>query len=330
MTKFYPSQLESLTDKIGKGEIRALFCFGPNSGAISRAYFSIEKKLNLFKREISSEELKSDSLEISLNSKNFFGQRELAKIYLKDSPQALYARLKEVLDKNFSSFLFLVGAESESTSSPVRKLFEGRKDTASVGFYFEEGGDLRSGILKLLYGAKKTIGSDALEYLLLKLRGDSYNIENEIGKLLDFVGSSSDISLEDAKSVISDIYEGNFDEAVIYLLENRLPEFFSEIEKLKENGINEVSIVRFFSRYHTNLYLARAALESGADIDTACKKASPPIFFKYLPFFKKILPQTEKADIIKSLGILVAAEKELKISPEIFDFYGSVFSKINR
>lgn len=316
--KFYLSQIDQLLDKIGSRRINALLLYGPDKGYIREVYQTITEKYDLIKTSTEYQKVTAQNLEMQLNSKNFFNKKELIKITSVTS--AISPELKSLLGNNFLHFPVFIADELPPTST-IRKFFETETYLASVACYHDDEQNIIKLVLKKCSQAKKSIENEALYYLKFHLKGDHQAILSEINKLLFFIDGRNQITLDDVEKVVSNTLIASGDDLCIYFAQKTLDKFLEELSKLIENNINEVLIIRALIRYYINLYIVRTKIDNGDNLDNAIKSLSPPIFFKYVNDFKKVVSNLTGQEVLKTLSILQQAEVDFKLKPSGFDFY---------
>ena len=100
--KFYFAQIGRLFELITSGKIRALLLYGPDKGYIEKICKHLVKSLNMLQTSIEYADLNISSLEILLNSSNFFGQKELIKI--RSVGNSIDKNLKTILSSDYINF----------------------------------------------------------------------------------------------------------------------------------------------------------------------------------------------------------------------------------
>lgn len=323
--KLYLSQINQLFSKIEKDTIKGLLLYGPDKGYISKTCELTIKKFDLLPTTISYCNLKASQLAMTLNSNNFFNKREFIKVI--SVPSALDPTIKLILESDFFHFVVFI-ADELSPASSTRKFFEAENKLASIACYHDD----EQGILKILLKkcemAGKTIEPQAVNYLKSYLKGDHNLIISEINKLLYFVNDQNRITLDNVQQVISKNLMASSDELCIYFINKNPQGFLNELVNLKQQGINEILIIRALIRYYLNLYIVLSRTIQGSSLDNAITQISPPIFFKYITDFKKAATSLTIATILKALSILQQAEVDFKLKPDSFDFYQAIYLPI--
>jgi DNA polymerase-3 subunit delta len=175
---------------------------------------------------------------------------------------------------------------------------------------------------------QKNIENNAINYLTSRLEGmDHKLIHNELDKLSYFVHDKEQITISDAQKVIHADIATNGDDLCIYFAQKNLGGFLAELTKLQKQNISEVLIIRALLRYYVNLYIVLLKTTNGSKLDEACLSIRPPIFFKKLNDFKRIVTNLSLQHIIATLSILQYAEIDFKLYNNSFDFYHNLYMK---
>lgn len=320
--KFYLSKISVLFDNIENGHIKALLLYGPDKGYINKICNSLVNKYNLLKTSVEYNELKANSLDILANSQNFFKQRQLIKV--RSVGESIDKSLKLALNRDYLHFLVFI-ADELSTSSSIRKFFENEDYLASLACYHDDEQKITKIILHKCASRGKTISTEAVKYLSSHLKGDHLGIINEINKLIYFSFDIDKITINEAQNIISNEFMANGDNLCAYFVLDDLANFLQEFNKLIQQNINEVLIIRALIRYYLNLYIVLSKLQMGVSLDLAIKSLTPPIFYKYEQIFRNIISKINLKDCTKIIKYLRQAEIEYKLNPTGFDIYQQVY-----
>jgi len=323
--KFNLSQIVQLLEKIDNGQINALLLYGPDKGYIDKVCRTLVKKFHLLKTSIDYSDLKVISLEMLLNTKNFFMQKQLIKV--RSVGESIDKSIKLALAKKTLHFVVFIADELPSSSS-MRKFFEAENHLASLACFHDDQPKIAKIILQKCANTNKIIEDDAVKYLASCLKDDHQTILNEVDKLIYFTFGKDRITLNDAQIVVSDESMGTGDNLCMYFVQRNLDDFLREYTKLKQQNINDILIIRALIRYYLNLYTVLNKLKTGASIDEAIKSLSPPIFYKYVQSFKKAITQISLKNCTIALQYLHQAEVDYKLNSSSFDIYQQVYAKI--
>lgn len=322
--KLYANQINELIKKVATQEIKTILMYGPNIGLINTNIDSIAKKLNFGITKINYKNSSINEIHIAANTKNFFAQKELIKI--EGLPTTLTKEYKQLFEDNNFHLLFFVQEETPSPS--IRKYFEESSNLAIIACYFDNEQTIAKLILDLCRQNNKVIDEEALFYLKSHLKGDHQIILSELDKLFIYTHNKKQISKSDIIDTLSHDLMASGDEMCVYFSKKEALKFLKEIDKLKQQNINEVLMIRALIRYYYNIYTATKLMENGLDINSAVKSIIPPIFFKYVDDFKLALRTYSSSDAIKCIKLLNTAEVSYKDNPACFDIF-SVYINIH-
>lgn len=320
--KFYFSQINRLFELIASGKVKALLLYGPDKGYIDKICRHLVKKLNMLQTSIEYSDLNISSLEILLNSPNFFNQKELIRI--RGVGNSIDKNLKVILNDNYINFPVFIG-EDISSSSSFRKFFETEESLASLACYHDDEAKIEKIVLEKLAKCSKIIDREALIYLKNHLKGDHELVSNEINKLIYFVHDKQEVTLNDIREVLSSEIMANGSDLVMYFSQKNYISFLNELDILKKQNINEVLMIRALIRHYLNLYIVLSKVKNGEHIDSAIKSLSPPIFYQYINDFTKIANSLSLSECLKTLRILQQAEVDYKLNPAGFDLLQKIY-----
>ncbi|XVN42960.1 MAG: DNA polymerase III subunit delta [Candidatus Rickettsia vulgarisii] len=323
--KFYLSQVPQLFEKIETGQVNALLLYGPDKGYIDKVCKALIKRFNLLKTSIEYSDLKNCSLDTLANSQNFFMQKQLIKV--RSVGESIDKSLKLALEKKFLHFLVFI-ADELSANSSIRKFFETKGNLVSLACYHDDEQKIAKIIYQKLASSGKVVQEGVVRYLTDNLTGDHQILINELDKLLYYASDKNEITIEDAQAVITSDNAGNGDNLCQYFALENVAKFLQEIEKLKQQNINEVLMIRALIRYYLNLYTVLNKLANGINIDVAIKSLLPPIFYKNIPVFKKVINKVTIEKSIEILNCLQQAEVDYKLNASGFDLYQQVYVRV--
>ena len=316
--KFYTSQTNQLIAEIKRGNINAVLLHGSNKGYFVEIIERIIKELNLISRELPTKHLNASTLAMYGSSINFFNQKELIKI---TGVTAIDKDIKQLLTQNtLHNFICMIASDNIPKMLQTKFFFEKAGNLASMGCYADEPKNIIHYVLQECKQHNKSINEEALHFLKFHLSGDRNIIKTEIDKLFCYVHDKKNITLEDIKYVITLDVTSNFTEMCLYYVQKNIPLFLREVNKITEEGVNAIVILKVLIKYCFNLYVVISKTENGITIDDAIKSLSPPIFFKYIPDFKQIANSLSSNDIMQFMHKLYRAEMQYKQHPNSFNF----------
>jgi len=319
--KFYFSQIKRLFELITTGKVKALLLYGPDKGYIEKICKHLVKNLNMLQTSIEYTDLNISSLEILLNSANFFSQKELIKV--RGVGNSIDKNLKTILSSDYINFPVFIGEEITSSSS-FRKFFETEEYLAVVACYHDDEAKIERIILDKVERTNKIISKEAITYLKAHLKGDHDLVCSEINKLIYFVHDRKEITLNDVLEVISSEITANGSDLAMYFSKKDYSSFMREFDILKKQNINEVLIIRALIRHYLNLYIVLLKVKNGERLELAIKSLSPPIFYQYINDFTKVASSLSLSECLETLKILQQAEVDYKLNSASFDLFQNI------
>ena len=216
--------------------------------------------------------------------------------------------LKSYLENPSSHTLVLIEAGELSTKSALRLLCEKDKQAAALPCYVEDGRNLSSTIRSTLSADNYTASSDAIEWLSVQIAGDHGRVVSELEKLKTYMGDQSHITLEDVQAACGTGGAESIDDFIHALAGRQTKLMMRSFEKLKEEGVPMIVLLRALQTHFRKLHITKARMENGQTAQIAMKQISPPIFFKYE---KPFLSQLSAWNFV-SLGLALQKLSELE------------------
>jgi DNA polymerase III subunit delta len=168
---------------------------------------------------------------------------------------------------------------------------------------------IREGILKY----NKKINSDALLYFTELIGENPIDVDNEVNKLVDFIGVKDTITLDDIKSLMTNSIEHNIYKWAAKVTDKKYREALNIMQKFspKETSMPNYLLYILVDRYIKILkYITM--IKEGEDTETALRKLG---VIKFLdPYFGKSALGYNKKIIGKIFDILLKVDLELKTS----------------
>ncbi len=322
--KYNSYQLVDLMSKIKSGKIKSILLYGPNYGLMHIIMNKIAKMLDFLKISINSKETSISQFYLSANNFNFFNKGNLIKV--SNISANLSKQVKNLIENSNNLINFLVFFSTNSlTKSDIKAFFENASNLATVACYYDNEETIRKIIIKICSSYKKSINNNAIEYLTKHLYTDRQVIINEIIKLIYYSHDKEIIRLEDVKNTLSYNFFTYKDELAILLIKAKSKRFIEEVEKLQQQNIDDIFIIRILLKYYVILYIAINYHENGYSIEKSIGLLSTSIFFKHIADFQKILKLVSSTQILKILIILQQAEINYKNNPKTFSFLMNIY-----
>jgi len=321
-------------DKI-KLQTQFFLFYGENQGhknEIIKNKFQIKYKKNTYHY---------DENEILNNKENFFNNI-LSKSFFEDEKLIIISRatdkifyiVEELIEKNISDLIIILDASLLEKKSKIRKLFEKGKETVCVAFY-EDNIQTLSGIANNFFRTNKVpISQEAINLIIHRARGDRLNLNNELEKIKNYIGSKKKIELADILKLTNLAENYNVSELVDSCL--------SKNKKKTVNIINEnnygmedcILIIRTFLIKTKRLVKLSLEFKKNENLEATISSSKPPIFWKEKETVKQQLKSwtlTEIKDLIYQINeveLLIKKHNNNSISI-LFDFIIQTASPIN-
>ena len=321
-------------DKI-KLQTKLFLFYGENQGHKS------EIIKNKFQIKYKESTYHYDENEILSNKENFFNNI-LSKSFFEDEKLIIVSRVtdkifdivKELIEKNISDLIIILDASLLEKKSKIRALFEKGKETICVPFY-EDNIQTLSGIANNFFRTNKVpISQEAINLIIQRARGDRLNLNNELEKIKNYIGSKKKIELTDILKLTNLAENYNVSELVDSCL--------SKNKKKTVNIINEnnygledcILIIRTFLIKTKRLVKLSIEFKKTENLEATISSSKPPIFWKEKDTVKQQLKSWSLTEIkeliyqINEVELLIKKHNSNSISI-LFDFIIQTASPVN-
>lgn len=298
-------------------EIRALLVYGPDSGLVR-------------------ERAEAAARAIAGDLSDPFSVVEFTPAALRDNPSRLadeagamalmggrrVVRLREATDsvagavedalKLAGDAMVIVEAGDLNPRAKLRKLFEGRDDSAAIACYLDEGKGLDDLIRETLSGAGLSAGRDVVSWIAANLGSDRQVSRMELEKLVLYATGQTEISVEDAQAVIGDSATVTLDDVIYAAASGQLEALTVALARARFEGVAAVAILRAAGRHLSRIEEVVAAVGTGARQDQAIKALRPPVFFKQQDRFRGQIQRWRPQTLMRARAELIRAEIDCK------------------
>lgn len=266
--------------------VRAILCYGPDAGLVSeRARAAAQAFLKgsadpFALTKLSADDIAGDTARIAdeICSVALFGGKRC--VWLRPEARDISKALSGVADAIDGDTLLVVEAGNLKPSSPLRKLFEQRKDWAAIACYSDGERDLGGLIDATVAEAGLSIDKDARTFLLGHLGGDRLASRMEVEKLCLYARGRGSISLADTAQVIGDVSSLEMDDMLDAMGVGDLATLDRLVQRMLAAGTAHAQIVAAAIRHFCLLHELRSEIDAGKSARAAVEGARPPIFFK--------------------------------------------------
>jgi DNA polymerase-3 subunit delta len=234
-------------------------------------------------------------------------------IRIENGADKISPMLRDYLDNPSPDNLIIIEAGELGPKSPLRALFEKSKNAAAVPCYVEDERGLATLIRQMLSESGYTAQGDAVTWLATNIAGDRGRARSEIEKLILYMGGTGGtVMLADAQAACGEAGTADFDELVYAVAGAKREVALSTYNKLLEEGVAPVSILRTLQNHFKKLHYTQAAIAQGASVETAMKSLQPPIFFKLEQPFKAQLQRWPMPRLQTVMNRLLELEAQTK------------------
>lgn len=216
--------------------------------------------------------------------------------------------LKELLSKHPIPSLVIIEADNLAKTSALRKLLEKDPNSAVIACYEDNRAALADLISSTLEKSNKHMAEVAKEYLLAHLGSDRMVSKRELEKLLLYVGTKEEISLDDVSAVVSESSPLSIEKIVFEVASGKKSQLDNSLSRAYGEGINILRVLRATQEHMRRLRMGKAACLEGKPVNEVAKLYLPSFLFMYNNQFNSQLKAWNPAFIESALRILIDAE----------------------
>ncbi|MBE6449317.1 MAG: DNA polymerase III subunit delta [Alphaproteobacteria bacterium] len=310
-------QLDDSIAKAGKSVFAFLF-YGADLGAIRHG---ADQVISFIKRQdtqadviiLTAESLKENPYRLNEEgaSNSLFASKRI--LWLKNPPDNLLDQLDAYISNaNSDTPVLIITSDSFNTKSKTVTLINDLPNACALGFYLEEGAQLRQTISQTLQNNGFTILPEALSFLMESLGADKGATLSELDKLMLYKGDDKKITLDDVMACFAGFAPTSMEELLMSALSGDAMLAQKKMMLLLEEGTSCVAIIRSFLLKINQLLRVQAWMEAGLKADEAIKKTPPFISFKYADLWKKIVLSWPVNFTVEAQKMTIEAEKNSK------------------
>jgi DNA polymerase III subunit delta len=206
-----------------------------------------------------------------------FGGRRA--VLVKAGTRNITAAVEAVIAAPSNECRIVIEAANLGKSAPLRALCEKAKVAAVLPCYADNERALIQLIEEEMRAANLAIAPDARAALIALIGGDRLSSRNEIQKLALYARGKHGVDLADVTAVVADASDLALDDVMDAAFAGRTGETDGEFGKARASGSSPAAIISAAIRHVANLHKMKMAIESGDTVDTAMKRAAPPVHF---------------------------------------------------
>jgi DNA polymerase III subunit delta len=206
----------------------------------------------------------------------------------------------------------IIEAGNLNKSSPLRSLCEKAKVAAALPCYVDNERALALLIDEEMRANNLTIASDARDTLIELLGADRLASRNEIRKLALYARGQKSVALSDVMAVVADASQVALDGLVDAVFAGKTAEADSEFGKARASGSSPAAIVSAAIRQVSSLHKMKLAIENGDPIESAMRRAAPPVHFTRERLVNDALRVWTRARLVRAMEQLSEASLEMR------------------
>ncbi len=265
--------------------IKAFFLYGPNEGLISE----LSKKLTLTVTQnindsfsvvrLLWDEIKSDigTLFSEYNAISLLGDRRV--IILQNADNDLTKHLKELLTSNSDTLLIICGGDNFTKKSSLVTFASDSEQMVVYPCYDDREESISTSARSFLVEKEVTYTPEAFKLLCSRLSSDRKFNQNELEKLITYVGTKKHIEIDDVKAVVFDQTSLGTEDLCFYTFSGAKNDAVKSLKHLLNEGFEPVTIIRALMYHAQKLLEGKALMEKGEKAYEVSKKITR-IFYR--------------------------------------------------
>jgi DNA polymerase-3 subunit delta len=261
---------------------------------------------------LTPESIKADAEIIitELSSKSFFCTKKLVIIEdVADSSLEVIQKAEEILAADKEVFLVLCAGELKKESK-IRKYFEGSKSLTALLCYKEDAANLKRQLGTWLRSDAISADNDTLDYLAANLGEDKLITQNEMEKILIYLGDSKKLSFEEATHIVADNSDMALNDIAFAVSCKNVKLLDKSLARAIADNTAPIAILRAVLWHFNRLLNAKLMIRNGMQQDMVID--SLRLFFKHKDMFKQSLRLWSEERLIRAVKALTKLELDVK------------------
>ena len=312
-----PEQVDGILKSLPQ-KIRGVVVYGSNEGMVSTLSQQFIKSISpdiydaFHVSYLEMGDITSDigCLYAEFNAQSLLGGRRV--VVIKDATNLLTKQLKELLDNSSSDSLLVITSSSLKTKDSLAIMAKDEDCLYGIGCYDDRDEDISQVANKFISQNGFSIDNTAFQILCSRLSNDRKISNNELDKLITYMGSNKTIREEDVLTVISDTSASSQEDLNYFIAQGMVDKAIASYNRLIFEGENPVSIVRSISYHFLKLLDCVVKMEKGESADKVVFSLKPPLMFFRKNAFISQLKIWNKSRILNALSLLYQTERECK------------------
>ena len=300
--KWSPAQLESAL-RVGANKLPPMvLIFGDDSGAVRQASLRLLKHTGIDLQDpFTADRIDIDDLcetpaklAESAGTISLLGGLRLIKIegVTGDLPKNTLDKLKAAvagcLELTLKDVFIIIPAPRLNNTHALVKMIQKSKQAAVLRLYQENIRNIHDHIAQTLKKEGKNISIDARNILAENLGMDKDITENELEKLIIYIGNKDNITADDVLACLADAPAANVFKLCDAVGNRDVKQAETLISLLMEEGEDPNMLFTMVIRHLRRLLEVQEKIKTGTDDNSAMRSLSPPVSFGQREFMQQV------------------------------------------
>ena len=312
-----PEQVDGIVKSLPQ-TIRGVVVYGSNEGMISSLSQQFIKAVSpdiydaFHVSYLSMADITADisALYAEFNAQSLMGGRRV--VVIKDATNLLTKPLREMLESSSSDSLLVITSLTLKTKDSLAVLAKDENNFYGIGCYDDRDEDISTFVSKFMSKNGFKIDIQTLQLLCSRLSNDRKISQNELDKLLAYMGERRTINATDILTAVSDTAASSQEDLCYFVALGQADKAIASYNRLIFEGENPVTIIRSISYHFMKLLDCAVRIEKGETADKIIAGFKPPLlFFRKVPYQSQ-LRIWNRSRILSALSLLYQTERECK------------------
>ena len=312
-----PEQVDGIVKSLPQS-IRGVVVYGSNEGMVSvisqrfieTVSSDIYDAFHVSYLDMSDINADVGCLYAEFNAQSLMGGRRV--VVIKEASNLLTKPLKELLASSHSDNLIVITSSSLKVKDSLATFAKDESTFYGIGCYDDRDDDVSMFVSKFIDKNGFKIEKDAFQVLCSRLSNDRKISQNELDKLITYLGNNKNIGVADILMVISDTSASSQEDLCYFLANGQVDKTLASYNRLIYEGENPVTIVRSVSYHFMRLLDCVIKMEKGETAEKVISSLRPPLIFFRKNAFLNQLKIWNRNRILKALDLLYQTERECK------------------
>jgi len=312
-----PEQVEGICKKL-PDFLRGVVIYGSNEGMINTLSQQFIKAVSpdiydaFHVSYLEMADITADigALYAEFNAQSLMGGRRV--VVIKEANNTLTKPLREMLQSSSSDSLLVITSTSLKTKDSLAVMAKDEEGFYGIGCYDDRDEDISQFASQFMTKNGFRIDRDAFQLLCSRLSNDRKISQNELDKLITYMGDNKTIGINDIVTVISDTSASSQEDLCYFVALGQTEKAIASYNRLIFEGENPVTIIRSLSYHFLKLLDCAVKMEKGETADKVVFSMRPPLMFFRKNAFLSQLRVWNRNRILSALDLLYQTERECK------------------